>query len=341
MKILYGIQGTGHGHISRAREIVPLLADRAEVDVLISGYNCNMTLEDVQITHKRGLSLTYDSKGSVSYLQTALNIQPVRFLQDVTSINPDKYDLVISDYEPVTAWAAFNSKVPCVGLSHQASFLSEKCPRPAKRSIFAEQILRHFAPCNHPIGFHFRQYDSFILPPIIRRGVRNLETTSGNHVTVYLPAFDHETLVSLFTQCESVNWHLFSPLCSKAYSRNNVTVFPVGNEPFLKSMRTGYGVVTSAGFETCAEAMYLGKKLLVIPIRNQYEQACNAAALEQLGIHVINTIGPDFSSRINTWLSDAPIVELTDIADTEELTDKLIRFAGRRSSVRKRKADIL
>jgi hypothetical protein len=73
-------------------------------------------------------------------------------------------------------------------------------------------------------------------------------------------------------------------------------------------MRTGFGVVTSAGFETCAEAMYLGKKLLVIPIRNQYEQACNAAALEQLGVHVIWNIGPDFSSRINQWLTDAPVV---------------------------------
>jgi uncharacterized protein (TIGR00661 family) len=336
MKILYGIQGTGHGHISRGREIVPLLAQKADVDVLISGYNCSMTLDDIRVIHKRGISLTYDSNGSVSYLQTALNLQPVRFLQDVTSLRPHKYDLVISDYEPVTAWAAINSEVPCVGLSHQASFLSENCPRPHRRSMFAEQILRHFAPCNRPIGFHYRRYDSFILPPIIRRGVRKLDTTEENHVTVYLPAFDHQTLVTLFSKCKGTHWNIFSPLCSESYTRNNVTVFPVGNETFLKSLRTGFGVVTSAGFETCAEAMYLGKKLLAVPIRNQYEQACNAAALECLGVHVIWNIGPDFSRSINQWLTCAPVVSLTDIADTAELTEKLIRFAGRRSASRKK-----
>ena len=37
MKILYGIQGTGNGHLSRAEEIVPILKKMAHVDVLISG----------------------------------------------------------------------------------------------------------------------------------------------------------------------------------------------------------------------------------------------------------------------------------------------------------------
>ena len=45
MRILYGVQGTGHGHISRARVILPKLREFAEVDVLISGYNFHMNLE--------------------------------------------------------------------------------------------------------------------------------------------------------------------------------------------------------------------------------------------------------------------------------------------------------
>jgi len=70
MKILYGVQGTGHGHISRARVVLPRLREIAEVDVLISGYNFNMPLDDHITFKKRGISLTYDNNGSVDYLET-------------------------------------------------------------------------------------------------------------------------------------------------------------------------------------------------------------------------------------------------------------------------------
>jgi hypothetical protein len=42
MKILYGIQGTGNGHVSRAKEILPVMRRYAEVDVLISGRECDI-----------------------------------------------------------------------------------------------------------------------------------------------------------------------------------------------------------------------------------------------------------------------------------------------------------
>lgn len=327
MKILYGIQGTGHGHISRAREILPLLSEQADVDVLLSGYNCQMRLKNIPILHKRGISLAYDSNGSVSYLKTALGIQPVRLLKDVHSLNTKNYDLIISDYEPITAWASIHSTIPSVGLSHQAAFLSHKSPRPKKYSLFSEQILKHFAPCHRPIGFHFQRYDSFILPPIIRRDVRNLSVESGKHVTVYLPAFDHQTLTSVFLQCPQVEWHLFSPLCDEPYQKENIHVKPVGNLSFLESLRTSLGVVTSAGFETCAETMFLGKKLFVVPIRNQYEQLCNAAALKEMGITVLEQFNPMLKNKIDQWISQAPVVHLQEAADTKHLTHKLIQFA--------------
>lgn len=327
MKILYGIQGTGHGHISRAREIVPLLAEKADIDVLISGYNSNMTLEDIEITQKRGLSLAYDSNGSVSFLQTALKIKPARFIQDVHSLDVQGYDLIISDYEPITAWASLNSHTPSIGLSHQAAFLSQKSPRPEKKSLFAEQVLKHFAPCRHPLGFHFQRYDSFIHPPVIRKDVRDLFPERGTHVSVYLPAFDHQTLVSVFMRCRQVEWHVFSPLCREPYRKGHIWVRPVGNKPFLESMKTSLGVITSAGFETCAEAMYLGKKLLIIPIKNQYEQLCNAAALQRMGITAVYNLDATFKNTINEWLAGSDLVRLSETADMKTLTEEIIRFA--------------
>ncbi|MFU8812780.1 MAG: glycosyltransferase family protein [Balneolaceae bacterium] len=328
MRVLYGIQGTGHGHISRAREILPVLSNHAEVDVLVSGYNCTMNLEDVDVTYRRGISLAYDSNGGVSMLQTAFKLNPIRFLNDVRTLSIDRYDLIISDYEPITAWAAASTGRHCVGLSHQAAFLSEKSPRPAQRSLFAENILRRFAPSAEAVGFHFKRYDSFIEPPIIRSQIRELKPVTGSHITVYLPAFDHETLAAIFRRCREVEWHVFSPLCRQPYTKGNVTVRPVGNLPFLESLEASLGVLTSAGFETCAESMYLGKKLMVVPIKNQYEQLCNAAALRQMGVPVATELGESFFKTIQHWLNNTKPVLLHDIADAESITQTLLQKSG-------------
>ena len=334
MKILYGIQGTGHGHISRAREILPLLADKADVDVLISGYNCHMNLDGVKVTHKRGISLAYDSNGSISYLKTALSIKPVTFLQDVHSLNVKSYDLVVSDYEPVTAWASAGSRVPTIALSHQASFLSNRTPRPKHRSLLAEKILKNFAPCNHSVSFHFLRYDSFVLPPVIRQDVQNLEPVNGNHITVYLPAFSPETLMKMFRMIPGIEWQVFSPDCTELFKENNVTINPVGNFSFLNSLRSCKGVLTSAGFETCAEAMFLGKKLLVIPIGHQYEQLCNAAALNKMGIQSVKKIDSSFKNLAENWIKNSNVVCLPEIADTERLTQKITRYSRKLSKKR-------
>jgi uncharacterized protein (TIGR00661 family) len=332
MRILYGIQGTGHGHISRAREILPLLSNNAEVDVLLSGYNCKMSLENVRVLKKRGISLTYSNNGRVSLYETIRNLKPVTFLKDVNQLKPLSYDLVISDYEPISAWAAYKAEVPSLALSHQAAFMSDFSPRPARQSLFAEQILKKFAPCKSALGFHFRRYDSFIEPPIIRTEILNLNPESGNHVTVYLPAFHHDKLIPHFKRVKNAEWHIFSPSCSSVFKDANIRINPVSNNGFLKSLETCRGVLTSGGFETCAEAMYLGKKLMVLPIQNQYEQLCNAAALHQMGINVIYNVTEQFSNILDEWLHTANVRELTDIANTDELRDTIVNYANKKNT---------
>jgi len=332
MRILYGIQGTGHGHISRAREILPLLSNNAEVDVLLSGYNCKMSLENVRVMKKRGISLAYSNTGRVSLMKTIRNLKPITFLNDVKQLQPHSYDMVISDFEPVSAWAAYRAGVPSLALSHQASFISEFSPRPDRRSIFAEQVLKNFAPCKSALGFHFRRYDSFVEPPIIRSEILNLNPESGNHVTVYLPAFHHEKLIPHLKKLKTTDWHIFSPSCSRNLEDTNILVNPVNNAGFLNSLETCRGVLTSGGFETCAEAMYLRKKLMVLPIQNQYEQLCNAAALQQMGISIVSKVTDQFSSRLEEWLHTANVRKLTDITDTDNLLNIIMKYAGRKNS---------
>ncbi len=324
MRILYGVQGTGQGHISRAKAVLPKLRELAEVDVLLSGYNFHLDL-DGKIQYKaRGISLNYNSKGSVDLLETALNLHPVKFIKDVYSIPVDDYDVVVNDFEPVTAWAAQGAGIPCIAMSHQAAFISPKVPRPTKRSKMAEGVMRHFAPSTHFVGFHYLRYDDFIEPPIIRQQIKDLNPTLGDHITVYLPAFDHETLCSIFINNPQIQWHIFSPTCEKEYYKKNVRIRPLGKETFLESFESCLGFISASGFQTTSESMFLGKKLLTIPIKNQYEQLCNAAALEELGGYVVYNIADSFNQTIDNWLKNGQVLKLDEISEENDLVNKII-----------------
>ena len=72
MKILYAIQGTGNGHLSRARDIIPLLEKKGELDILISGIQADVELP-YPIKYKfKGLSFIFGKKGSVDILVSGI-----------------------------------------------------------------------------------------------------------------------------------------------------------------------------------------------------------------------------------------------------------------------------
>jgi uncharacterized protein (TIGR00661 family) len=85
-----------------------------------------------------------------------------------------------------------------------------------------------------------------------------------------------------------------------------VHVFPINNEALTPAWPVATGMLTGGGFEGPAEALFLGKKVLMIPMRGQYEQQCNALSASKLGVEVVHTINHDFASRINNWLADDP-----------------------------------
>ena len=70
MKILYAIQGTGNGHLSRARDIIPILQQKGEVDILVSGIQADVSLPyPVKYTFK-GLSFIFGKKGGIDLIAT-------------------------------------------------------------------------------------------------------------------------------------------------------------------------------------------------------------------------------------------------------------------------------
>ncbi len=300
MKILYGIQGTGNGHVSRARALIPRLVNHAQVDVLLSGYS-----SDIQINHpikyrSNGIGFTFGKKGGIDFVDSIQNFKPGSFLLDVQNLDVTEYDLVISDYEPVTAWACKLASKPCLGVSHQASFYSPKCPRPDQRFLPGELLLRYYAPTTNQVGFHFQKYDDFIFTPIIRDEIRNLETSDGNHLTVYLPAYHHDFLVNLLKRL-NIPVQIFSKHTQKTFSLDMCKVFPVSGDQYLQSLAGCKAVICGAGFESPAEVMFLGKKMICIPMKYQYEQECNAAALSQLGVLTFPNLSMDRLDLIHEW----------------------------------------
>jgi uncharacterized protein (TIGR00661 family) len=307
MRILFGIQGTGNGHISRSREVIRHLVKYAHIDILISERQHEVEVGFEVKYNLTGLGYVFGKRGGIDYWNSIRNARLSKFVSDISNLPVERYDLVISDFEPITAWASRIKGIPSVSLSHHASFLSPKTPRPPRKNHLVELIMKWYAPCNIPIGFHFERYDSFIHTPVIREEIRKADVKNNGHYTVYLPAY-HEGYLSRFLKRVDVRWEVFSKhYKGDPYVDGNVTVYPTGNGEFERSLSSCEGLLCGAGFDTPSEALYLGKKLMVIPMKGQYEQYCNAEALRRLGIPVVKRIDKGFDRTLFDWV-DSPYV---------------------------------
>ncbi len=324
MKILYAIQGTGNGHLIRAMEILPYLKKNAKVDVLFSGTESTIKFPfDINYQYK-GMSFVFGENGGINYWKTFQLIDSKKFIKSIFDLPTENYNLVINDFEPISAWSAKYKGVPCVSLSHQCTVLNANVPKPLFTDPVAYSFLKLFAPSDKSYGFHFQHYDTSIYTPIIRQRVRESTIKNKEHITVYLPAFADEKLQRKFQQFPNVNFHVFSKKYKRADKKKNITFFPTDSKEFIKSMAASAGIICGAGFETPAEALYLQKKLLVIPMKGQFEQECNAHALEKMGVMVMKNLKQKRLYIIDEWLNShyIPKVEYKD--ETKDIIEIIL-----------------
>lgn len=311
MKIFYAVQATGNGHISRAIQLYPYLQKYGKVDFFLSGNNASLDIELPIKFKSEGCSLHYSKCGGLNYWDIAKNIKPRQMYKDASSLPLKKYDVIINDFDSITSLACKLQKVHSVQLGHQASFVSELTPRPEKKSLMGEMILKHYAPSPKHIGLHFEKYDSFILPPIIKSEIIQADPKDLKHITVYLPSFQKDCLENAFNKLPWLDFHWFLNDVKSKHTIGNISYYPVNQKEFNKSLINCHGIITGGGFETPAEALYLRKKILSIPIRKHYEQECNAAALKKLGVPVVYEAGDDFHLVIENWMNtDSPIPQI-------------------------------
>ena len=283
MKILYAFQGTGNGHVARAQEIIPILKKHASVDTLISGHQSQLRADFDLNFQYRGISLLYDKTGGLSYRKTFTDNKFIDAIKTINELDLKHYDLIINDYEPLTGWASKLKGLPMIELSHQASMSFAETPKPDKKDFLGELILKYYVPSERKIGFHFENYHPQIKKPVIRHKIRNLNPNKNGYYLVYLPSFSDENIVKVLQQIP-VQWKVFSKYSKTRTTIKNVEIFPIDETEYLKCFENCDGILCNAGFEAPAEALFLDKKLFVIPIHNQYEQECNACALDRMGI---------------------------------------------------------
>jgi uncharacterized protein (TIGR00661 family) len=287
MKILYGIQATGNGHINRSREVVSALkrADH-ELSVIFSGRDQEQlwgvnAFEPYSVY--KGLTFGV-SRGKVKYLKTLMGLDPIKFLRDIAGCDVDSFDLVITDFEPISAWAAKLRNIPSIGLGRQYAF-RYAIPR-AKRDPIAEMVLNYFAPAPHPIGLHYYHFDQPILPPIISTFINKSATNTPHKIVVYLPFEERDDTLQLIQPFSDTQFYVYTSV-DKPVDKNNISLRPFSREGFTNDLITCSGVICNAGFTLTSEALHLGKKLLVRPLAGQLEQSSNALALTQLDLGMV------------------------------------------------------
>ena len=322
MKILYGINGTGQGHVIRSEQIIDTLKREHQVDILLSGQGNPINLKHPIKYNFQGLTFIL-KKGKVDWIKTFWQNSIRQLLNDITMLDLSEYDLIISDFEPITSWKALFKRKPCVQFSRQASFNFSETPRPFFKNRLAELFMKLYCPSKCKIGVHYQAYNNSMVPPMIRQEIVEAKVENKGHITVYLSAYSLKQLRKVFIKIPSIEFQVFSPQCSKQYKDENIEFFPVSKEVFLNSLISCAGVICGAGFGLPAECLYLQKKLFAIPIKNQYEQECNGVALSRLGATVRNNLN---HFAVSLWVESNFKPESLNRSTPQEVAKKIIKL---------------
>lgn len=323
MKILYGVQGTGNGHITRARAMAKAFKEKnLDVQFLVSG-RTKLDLFDMEpfgaYWWREGLTFR-SKKGRVVLSETVVKSKPFQLAQDIRDLDVSGFDLIVTDYEPITAWAGKQAGIKVIGLGHQYAF-NERIPR-VKMTLIDKMVLNSFAPADIELGLHWHHFDSPILPPIAP--VHEVHSMRTDYTLVYLPFEAPDEICSLLRHFNHSKFVVYHPEKPTGLADNILWRAP-SRISFPADLAACSGVICNAGFELASEALQLGKKILVKPLAKQIEQRCNALALETLGWG--SSMNQLSAGVVRNWLHHGHAVTV-DYPDTASVVAEFIAQGG-------------
>jgi uncharacterized protein (TIGR00661 family) len=292
--ILYGVNGEGSGHSTRAKEVITHLQRQGhKIQVVSFDRGLRNLSEHFPVKEIFGLRLTYVNN-RVRYKRTlASNLikapRAARSMKELSHLVEEKnIDLVITDFEPLTCHVGHRKRLPVIAIDNQHAITNTNVslPRGFKRDVAATKLVTRMmtphADAYLVLSFFpapVKRRNTFLFPPIVRQEVLSAKARTGDHVLVYVTSPAKE-LAALLKQvrCKFVAYGF-----ATEGQDGNILFKKPSMDGFLRDLTGAKAVIANAGFSLVSEALYLGKPYLAMPVQNQFEQTFNAYYVDKLG----------------------------------------------------------
>jgi uncharacterized protein (TIGR00661 family) len=302
-RIIYALSGQGRGHASRVMAISSGLRARGHDVTFCCGGTAHEVLSSLGGDVLEVPAMRHFADGNrVTIVGTIrMNESLIRGAGRIVDLLAAELverdpDLLISDFEAFSPRAAARIGLPVLALNHQQIVTETSYRVPAAHwlsAATASLAVRLIAPRRPrhvlvPSFFFPRVKDprrATLIPPIIRPAVQTAEPAAGDHVLVYYNG-GHcaDDFLEQLSRVDApfVLYHAGGRPSAPNYP--NLTFKEPCLDEFLEDLVSCRAVVCTAGFTLISEALYLGKPLLVIPTRGQFEQTLNAIFLRDDGL---------------------------------------------------------
>jgi len=306
MKILFGVQTEGNGHITQAIAVKQYLkqngydVSKAFAASKKRGLSKYFTDEFDVVTYE-GFDFVFDKEGRVIIWKTLLKntLELPRlilsFIKICNVIRKEKPDAIFNYYEPLVGLTSlFFRNIKYVSFGHQYAMDSSIYPRingyPVQKLFL--NIINKVTSLRAKIValsyYEFNDEEMIVSPPMLRSESYSVSDKKEDFVLVYL--MNEDMLPQLFSEAKKypdIKIECFTKLTKQHDELPNVKLYNLDGKLFQEKMKVCKAVICSGGFETSAEAIYQKKPLLMIPMPNHYEQRanCEDAYLSSFGIY--------------------------------------------------------
>ncbi|HTB73396.1 MAG TPA: MJ1255/VC2487 family glycosyltransferase [Polyangiaceae bacterium] len=305
MRILYGVVGEGMGHATRSKVVCEHLVARGhDVKIVVSGRAHTMLSKAFSdVVEIRGLTIRYvdnrmDRDGTLARNVLAapgmLAANVGAYFDTVSKFRPDA---VVSDFDSFAYLFAKRHGLPVVSIDNQQIVSRCKLGKFAKAGAKLDyQLTKAFVRaklpgCDHYIVTTFFEppirrkceADTTLVPPILRKEILDAKKRArpGDHVLVYQTSTSDTKLLDELQSVRDQKFVVYG--LRRSSHRGNTTLKEFSETGFVDDLAAARAVVCNGGLSLIGEAIYLGKPIFSVPVRNQYEQVLNARYLEQLG----------------------------------------------------------
>lgn len=290
--ILYGVNGEGAGHSTRAREVLSHLVARGHtVHVTSFDRGLRNLKEEFDVTEIYGFRFAYVNN-QVRYRRTiAKNLITVKQAAKSMSrlndlIDAWKTDLVITDFEPLTCHAGHKNGLPIISIDNQHCLTNAVVSYPRQyrgEAAAAKLVTRLMTPrANAYLVISFfaapvKKRNTFLFSPLLRQEILDAAPTDGDHVLVYVTS----PAPALAKVLSSVRCRFIAYGFGREGQEGNILYKKPSLDGFFTDLISARAIVANSGFSLVTEALHLGKPYLAVPVSHQFEQVFNAYWLQK------------------------------------------------------------